>query len=104
MSEIVKMILHAGPHDGEEIEIHRDNLKIKPRISVENDAGEVSEYGLDNDGKFVWLPDPNDPKVARGIFVCDDNGNVISEEWSIEDALKKMNEFEDDDNCETAPE
>lgn len=96
MNDIVTKILYGGPHDGEGFSIHRDNLKIKPRISIESESGEVTEYGLDDDEKFVWLPDPNDPKVARGIFVCDDDGNVISEEISIPDALDKLEELNDD--------
>ena len=96
MSEIVEMVLYGGPHDGETIEIHRDNLKIKPRMSVEDENGRVSEYALDDEGKFVWLPDPDDPKVQRGFFVCDDDGNVISEERSVDDVLRKLGELNDD--------
>jgi hypothetical protein len=97
MSEdIVTMILYGGPHDGEEISIHRDNLKRKPRVGIEGKTGETTEYALDDDGKFVWLPDPDDPKVARGMFVCDDDGNVISEERSISDAFDKLDELNDD--------
>ena len=33
---------------------------------------------------------------ARGWFVCDDDGNVISEEKNIEDAQRKLDEFNDD--------
>jgi hypothetical protein len=97
MSDIVEMTLYAGPLDGNTITIHRDNLKIKPRISVEAENGEMIEYALDDDGKFVWLSDPDDPKVARGMFVCDDDGNVISEEGSISDALDKLQDLEDDE-------
>lgn len=86
---MLTMILHGGPHDGEEIQIHRDNLKIMPRVSMTDAEGKVTEYGLDNDGKFVWLPDPSSPKVRRGVFVFDDDGNVISEETSVQDALEK---------------
>jgi hypothetical protein len=43
------------------------------------------------------LPDPDDPKVARGIFVCDDDGNVISEERSVSDALDRLDELNDED-------
>ena len=96
MSDIIKKTLYGGPCDGEEIEIHRDNLKIKPRINVTNKDGLTFVYGLDNNDEFVWLPNPDDPKVARGWFVCDDNGNVISEEKNIEDALEKLDDLNDD--------
>ena len=95
MSDILKKILYGGPCDGEEIEIHRDNLKIKPRINVTKDGLKLV-YGLDNNDEFVWLPNPDDPKVARGWFVCDDDGKVISEEKSAEDAFRKLDEFNDD--------
>ena len=45
MSDIIKKILYGGPCDGEEIEIHRDNLKIKPRINVTKDGLKLA-YGL----------------------------------------------------------
>lgn len=96
MSDIVKKTLYGGPCDGEVIEIHRDNLKIKPRINVTNNKGLTFVYGLDNNDEFVWLPDPDDPKVTRGWFVCDDDGNVISEEKTAEDALRRLDEFNDD--------
>jgi hypothetical protein len=95
--KIKKMILHGGPCDGDEIEIHEDTLKIKPRISMTSSSGKEAEYALDNDGKFVWLPNPNDPKVQRGVFVCDDDGNVLSEEKSIEDAFRKLADLDDGD-------
>ncbi len=80
MSDIVKMTLYGGPCDGEVIEIHKDNLKIKPQINIKKEEGVIFTYGLDNNNQFVWLPNPDDPKVARGWYVCDDDGNVISEE------------------------
>lgn len=95
MSDIVEMPLYGGPLDGNTITIHRDNLKIKPRLSVESPNGGFIEYALDDAGKFVWLPDPHDPKVARGVFVCDDNGDVISEERSIAEALDKLQDLND---------
>lgn len=95
--KIKKMTLHGGPCDGEELEIHEDTLKIKPGISMTGRDGKEAVYALDNDGKFVWLPNPDDPKVRRGVFVCDDDGNVLSEEKSIEDALRKLADLDDED-------
>jgi len=94
--KIKKMTLHGGPCDGDEIEIHEDNLKILPRISTKGRDAEEVVYALDNEGKFVWLPYPDDPKVQRGFFVCDDDGNVLSEEKSVEDALRKLEDMDDD--------
>lgn len=96
MNDIIEMTLYAGPLDGNTITILRDHLTIKPRISVESPDGEIVEYALDDEGKFVWLPDPNDPKVSRGVFVFDDDGNLISEEDSMEDALQKLQEREEE--------
>ncbi|MBI5183233.1 MAG: hypothetical protein HY999_02590 [Nitrospinae bacterium] len=94
--KIKKMELWGGPHDGEIIEIHEDNLKIKPIISVKNGEGNVTEYIVDNKGKFVWLANPGDENVTRNWFVCDDDGNVISEEKDIKDAFRKLDDFNDD--------
>jgi len=98
MNDIITMILYGGPHDGEVVEIHRDTLKIKPRMNMEDDQGEISEYALNNDDEFVWLPNPSDPKVARGFFVCDDDGNAISEERTIGDALDKLDSLDNGDH------
>lgn len=68
-----------------------------PRITMQDREGHSTQYGLDNHGKFVWLPDPENPKVSRGFFVCDDDGNVLSEEKSIEDARNKLDDFNDED-------
>lgn len=92
---MVKKTLYGGPHDGEQIEIHKDHIKLKARIEICGD-GKVSVYGVDDDGRFVWLPDPEDPRVSRGFFVCDDDGRVISEESSTSDALEKLDELNDD--------
>ena len=93
---IVWMTLYGGPHDGEKIDIHRDNLKIYPLINVQDqNTGKWSTYGLSNEDKFVWLPNPDDPKVQRGWFVCDDDGNLISKAKTEEDALEKLNEPND---------
>lgn len=94
MSDILKMTLYGGPMDGEVIEIHRENLKIFPLLSCENDEGVEAVYGLDNSGQFVWLPNPDDPKVQRGGFVCDDDGNVIARVDSPEEALEALEKFE----------
>jgi hypothetical protein len=95
-SEIVEMRLYGGPNDGEVIQIHKDNLKIKPRIAISSqDKAEVI-YALDNDGKLVWLPDPDDPKVQRGYFIFDDDGNLISEEKTQEDASGKLDDLNDE--------
>ena len=96
MNDILKKTLYGGPCDGQVIEIHKDSLKIKPRMTVKDKDGLEFVYGLDNKDEFVWLPNPDDPKVARGWFVCDDDGNVISEEKNIEDARRKLDEFNDD--------
>jgi len=96
MSDIVQMTLHGGPRDGEVVEIHHDNLKIKPRLNMKDKEGYAVVYGLDNEGRFVWLPNPDDPKVARGWFVCDDDGSVISEEKTAGDALRKLDDLNDE--------
>ena len=96
MCDIVEKTLYGGPCDGQIINIHRDNLKIKPRITIKDNDGLEFIYGCDNNEEFLWLPNPEDPKVARGIFVCDDDGNVISEEQNAEDALRKLDELNDD--------
>ena len=90
---IKKMKLHGGHHDGEIIEIHEENLKISPIISVEDDRGKVTEYGLDDNKNFILLTDENRDKLQKGWFVCDDNGNVISNEENEEDAMKKLDEY-----------
>ena len=66
MSEIVNMRLYGGPCDGELIEIHKSHLELNIRLEVCRD-GESTTYGVDNDGKLVWLPDPQDPRVSRGF-------------------------------------
>ncbi|MBL9159076.1 MAG: hypothetical protein JNJ70_16470 [Verrucomicrobiales bacterium] len=68
-----------------------------PRLSMRSREGEEATYALDDHGQFVWLPDPDDPKVQRGIFVCDDDGNVLSEEKNIENVLRKLSELGDKD-------
>ena len=95
MSGIIKKALYGGPCDGEEIEIHEDNLKFKPRVTLERDGLRFA-YGLDNNGVFVWLPRPDGLKVAGGWFVCDDDGKVISEERSVEDAFRRLDDLNDD--------
>ena len=52
--------------DGEEIEIHSDSLKIKPIINVTDEDGLTLTNCFDNNDEFVWLSNPDDPKVARG--------------------------------------
>ena len=94
---IVKKTLYGGPCDGQEIEIHRDNLKIKPKINVSSDDGRNSVYAYDAaTGKFIWTHDARCPKETGGWFVCDDDGDVISEEKSEEDAMDKLDDFNDD--------
>lgn len=97
MDYMVKMTLYGGPHDGEVVQMHQDSLKVFPRVTMEDDEGVMTEYGLDNDGKFVWLPNPDDPKVTRGMFVFDDDGNLISEEKSMEGVLRKLDELGDEE-------
>ena len=93
---IIDMLLYGGPKDGEVIQIHKENLKIKPKITLLSEDNEEIVYALDNDGKFVWLPDPNDTKVQRGYFVCDD-GNVVSEEKNLTDAYEKLDDLNEED-------
>lgn len=92
-NKIKIMQLYGGPNDGEQIEIHEDNLKIKPIISIENKEGDVTEYALNNQGRFIWLKDHSDENRKRQWFVCDDNGNVISEEKDIDDAFATLDNF-----------
>ncbi len=97
MSEMIKKILFSGPMDGHEIEIHKDNLKIKPRINITDDKGQIFVYGLDNNNEFIWLSNPDDSNVTRGWFVCDDDGNVISEEKTEENAKRRLDEFNNEE-------
>lgn len=92
MSKIVKKMLYAGPMEGHVIEIHEDNLKIRPIINVTDDKGQTFVYGLQND-EFIWMSDPDGAPVTSGWFVCDDDGNVISEEQTEEDAKKRLDAF-----------
>ena len=90
---VIKKILRGGPMDGEEVEIHIDNLKLKPILNTTNDKGQTFSYGLDDNDEFVWLPNPDDPKIERKWSVCDDDGNVISEEKTQEDALRTLDDL-----------
>jgi len=93
--DIVIMKLHGGPHDGTEIDIHRDTLKIKPWIGVSfEEGGEVSNYKF-VDGKFIWAEDPNDPRFKSSGFVFDDDGNILAEVETEDEVLKKLDEFND---------
>ena len=90
---IKKMKLHGGLHDGEIIEIHEDNLKMRSIIAMEDGNGKVTEYGLDDNMNYILLTDENRHKIQKGWFVCDDDGNIISNEKNEEDALKKLDEY-----------
>ena len=92
---IIEMLLYGGPNDGEVIQIHKENLKIKPRITILSKNREEVVYALDDAGKLVWLPDPDDPKFQRGYFVFDDE-NLISEEKSQNDAYEKLDDLNDE--------
>jgi len=94
-SDILKMKLHGGPHDGEEIEIHRDHLKLKPWIGASfEEGGEVSDYKF-VDGKFIWIEDPNDPQYKSSWMVFDDDGNLLSEVETEEEMHQKLDDFND---------
>ena len=43
----------------------------------------VFVYAVDDSKRLVWLPAPESPAVARGVFVCDDDGKVVSEEADV---------------------
>ena len=93
---IVEMLLYGGPNDGEVIQNHKENLKIKPKITMLSKSKEEVTYALDDAGKLVWLPNPDDPKVQRGYFVFDDDGNLISEEKNQSDAYEKLDDLNDE--------
>jgi len=95
MNEIITMILNGGPHDGEKVEIHRENLNIKPIINVSDDKDNWTSYALDENNNYVWLSDPEDPNVVNKYYVCDDNGNVISQESSEQSALDMLDKYND---------
>lgn len=92
---IVIKTLNGGPHDGEEFDIHRDNLRIKPIINVRDEDGNWSSYAPDENGQYVWLPDPDNSWFSPKWYVCDDNGNVISEESSEQDVFETLDKFND---------
>ncbi len=91
MDDIITIILNGGPHDGEKIEIHRDNLKINPKINIKDKNGNWSCYVLNDEDQYVWLSNPDDSLFSNEFYVCDDNGCVISEEYSEEDAIEALN-------------
>jgi len=95
MDNMTLVTLIGGPHDGEKVEIHREQLKIKPILSMEDEQGNCSEYELDENGQFVWLPDPNARNFAGKWYICDDDGNVISEECNEQDALDMLDKYND---------
>ncbi len=97
MGDIITVILNGGPHDRKEIEIHRDNLRINPKINIKDKNGNWSCYVLNDEDQYVWLSNPDDSKFSSEFYVCDDNGSVVSEEYSEEDAIEtsdKLNEKE----------
>jgi len=83
--DIIKMKLHGGPHDGEEIEIHRDHLKYEPWL------GEYKYV----DGKFIYAEDPNDPRFKSRWVVCDDNGEVLKKVDSEEEVFEALDDLND---------
>ncbi len=93
MSGIIKKMLYAGPMEGHVIEIHEENLKIRPIINVTDERGQTFVYGLEN-GEFIWISDPDGSTVTSGWFVCDDDGDVISEEKSEEDARRRVDKLD----------
>ena len=95
MDEIVTMVLNGGPHDGEKIEIHRDNLKIKPIMNVCDENNNWSSYAINDDGNYTWLSSPDDPSNIHKFYVCADDGTVISQEVSEEDALEMLDKYND---------
>lgn len=96
MNKMKRVPLYGGPHDGEEHEILEDNLKIFPILNMTDEQGNDTSYQYTEKGKFVWIKDP-DNHVPRG-FICDDDGNVICELNSPEEALEKLDEFNDESN------
>ena len=63
MKDTVKKTLYGGPCDGLEIEVFRDKLKSKQRITVNWVYGRSYLYGLDDNGKFVWIQVPPAQKM-----------------------------------------
>ena len=90
---IKKIKLHGGRYDGEIIEVHEELLKMRSILGMEDDNGEVTEYGLDDNMNYILLTDENRDELHKGWFVFDDDGNVISNEKSEEDALKALDEY-----------
>ncbi len=95
MSDMITLALYGGPCDGERIQIHRDHLDLKARIEIQRE-GQTVVYGVDDSGRLVWLPDPQSERVLRGIFVCDDDGKVISEEPTTSDAIERLEDLGDE--------
>jgi len=98
MDKIVTMVLNGGPHDGEKIEIHSDNLRIKPIINVSDENNNWSSYVFNDDGNFVWLSNPDDPSRIHNFYVCADDGTIIFQESSEQDALEMLDKYNDKTN------
>ena len=95
MPDIIPATLYGGPLDGESVELHREVFDLKARVEVRR-GDAVFVYGVDDSNRLVWLPDPEDPRVGRGVFVCDDDGKVISEEPTVSEAMEKLDELDDE--------
>ncbi len=96
MADTIKVTLNGGPHDGEEIEIHIDNLKINPKINIKDKDGNWSCYVLNDEDQYIWLSDPVDSNTSNEFYVCDDDGSIISEEYSEGDAIETLDKLNDE--------
>lgn len=94
MGKMIRIQLYRGPHDGESIEFLEENLKIMPVVSMTDSSGNVSSYEYTDEGKFMWLSDP-ESHVPRG-FVVDDDGNIIAEVSSPSEASEKLDDLNDE--------
>jgi len=94
--DLIEITLYGGPKDGEMIQIHKDNLQISPRISLTDDSGNSVVYAPNSQGDFVWLPEPEKENSARSYFVFKDDGTLLSEENSVEEAQDKLDDLENE--------
>ena len=94
MARLVQVPLSGGPLDGETFEIHPDKLKIQPLVSFQREDGEIVEYRYNGIDQFLWVHDPTAPEFQTGVFVFDDDGNRLSEEATIEDAMDYRSDLE----------
>lgn len=93
---MVELPLYGGPLHGETIEIMAENLVIRPFISIDDGNGGYYEYKYTTDDKFEFVDDSNrhDPKFRATGFLFDDDGNVLAEVDSPEEALDTLDLLE----------